>query len=111
MNTIIEEIKSAIGIPPDNLAFDSELVIGLNAAKGILVQQGVDELDITIDDATLWPTFNNDVVGELSKEYLRLKFKVVFDPIASETIQNTLAKYLAELEARIRHEIEEEADV
>jgi len=111
MSTIIEDVKMAMGIEPDNLAFDTELLFTINAAKTILIQQGVDELDINIDESTAWPTFNSDLVGELSKEYLARKARTIFDPTSSETIANTLDKYLAMLEARIRHEIEEIADV
>ena len=90
---------------------NNELLFGINAAKTILIQQGVSELDIDIDDSTVWPTFNSDLVGELSKEYIARKVRTIFDPTASETIASTMEKYVNMLEARIRHEIEEEADV
>lgn len=111
MSTILEDLRVSLGIPVDNLSFDTELLININAAKSTLVQLGVTELDISIDDTTTWPVFNVDVVGELSKEYLVVKVRTIFDSIPSETIQNTMAQHLKELESRIRHEIEEDADV
>lgn len=111
MSTILEDLRVSLGIPVDNLSFDTELLIGINAAKSTLVQLGVTELDITIDDTTTWPVFNVDVVGELSKQYLLINLRTIFDPIASETIQSTMDRRLKELESRIRHEIEEDADV
>lgn len=111
MSTIVEDVKMALGIEPDNLGFDGELLLTINASKTILIQQGVTELDIDIDETTSWPVFNSDLVGELSKEYLVRRVRIVFDPTASETISSTMEKYVNMLEARIRHEIEEEADV
>jgi hypothetical protein len=109
MTIIIEDVKKALAIDPDNLGFDGELYININAAKSTLVQLGVVELDITIDEETSWPVFNSDVVGEHAKQYLVLKVKSVFDPTASETIRSAFDAYMVELESRIVHELDEEA--
>lgn len=109
MTLIIEDIKRALSIEPNNLGFDGELYININSAKSILIQLGVDELDITIDETTSWPTFNSDVIGELAKHYMVLKVKTIFDPTASETIFKTLVDGMTALESRIVHEIDEEA--
>lgn len=108
MTLIIEDVKKGLAIEPDNLGYDGELYLNINAAKSALIQLGVDELDITIDETTEWPVFNSDVVGELSKEYLVLKVKTVFDPTASDTISRAFKNFLIELEARIVHQIDEE---
>ena len=107
MKTIVEQVKSSLGVPVDNFGFDEELMIHINAAKSTLIQFGVDELDIDIDDTTVWPVFNSDIVGELSKQYIVLRVRVIFDPIASETIAKQFNEWLGILEARINHEIEE----
>ena len=109
MSLIIEDLRGAIGIEPNNLGFDAELFPNINAVKSILVQLGVTELDITIDDTTSWPVFNSDVVGEFAKQYLILKLKRVFDPTASETIERAFKETIQEYEVRIVHELDEEA--
>ena len=109
MTLIIEDVKKALAIEPNNLAFDGELYININGAKSTLIQLGVTELDISIDEETSWPLFNSDVVGEFAKQYLVLKVKSIFDPTASETIQRAFAEVLKESEARIVHELDEEA--
>lgn len=109
MTLIIEDVKKALAIEPNNLGYDGELYININAAKSTLVQLGVVELDITIDETTSWPVFNSDVVGELAIQYLVLKVKYIFDPTASETIQRAYTETLKEYESRIVHEIDEEA--
>lgn len=109
MTLIIEDVKRALAIDPDNLAFDGELYVNINSAKSILIQLGVTELDISVSETTSWPTFDSDVVGELAKHYLVLKIKSIFDPTASETIQRTFSEGMSSLESRIVHEIDEEA--
>jgi len=109
MTLIIEDIRKAITIDSDNLGFDGELYINLNFAKSALVQLGVEEMNINIDGTTSWPVFNSDVVGELSKQYLVLKIKSIFDATASDTIRTTFKQAIEELEVRIIHEIDEEA--
>ena len=109
MSLIIEDVKRALAVEPTNLDFDGELYTNINAAKSILVQLGVIELDIDITSGTEWPVFNSDIVGELAKQHLVLKVKSIFDPTASETIGRAYESVIRELADRIVHEIDEEA--
>lgn len=108
-NLILGDIKATLGLLPDNLGFDLDLLIFLNSAKVSLVQLGVIEMEITIDETTEWPIFTNSTVGDLAKHYLNAKARQTFDPIASETIAKTISFSVSELEGRILHEIEENA--
>lgn len=111
MTTIIlENVKTSLGILPDNLGFDSELLMFINSAKSSLVQLGVAELDIAIDEETEWPTFPNAIVESTSKHYIHVKTRQTFDPVASETISRTMLAAANELEGRIAHEIAEVLD-
>ena len=109
MTLIAEDIRRALTIDANNLGFDGELYTQINTSKSILVQHGVDELNIDIDETTEWPVFNSDVVGELSKQYLVLKVKSIFDPTASDTIERSFTAVREELLDRITHELDEEA--
>lgn len=109
MTLIIEDVKKALAVEPNNLAFDGELYVNIGSAKAILIQLGVTELDIDVDETTSWPVFDSDVVGELAKHYMVLKVKSIFDPTASETIQRTFSEGMLSLESRIVHELDEEA--
>ena len=111
MVTILEDVKVALGILPDNLGFNSELLMYINSAKTNLVQLGVAELDILIDVATEWPTFPNESVEALSKHFINVKVRQTFDPIASATISDTISAAANEIEGRIAHEIAEVLDV
>ena len=108
---ILEDIKTSLGILPDNLGFDSELLMFINSAKSSLVQLGLSELDIDIDEETEWPTFPNRLLESLSKHYFHVKVRQTFDPTASESISKTISVAANELEGRIAHEIAEVLDV
>jgi hypothetical protein len=111
MTIILEDIKTSIGILPDNLGFDSELLMFINSAKSSLIQLGVVELDIEIDEETEWPEFPNGEMLSLSKHYISVKVRQTFDPIPSETISKTISSAAMELEGRIAHEVAEVLDV
>ncbi len=104
---ILENIKTTLGLLTDNLGFDLDLLIFLNSSKVNLVQLGVTEMEIDIDEKTEWPTFTNFLVGDLVKHYLNAKARQLFDPSASETIASTIDDSIIELEARLMHELEE----
>jgi hypothetical protein len=105
--TILEDIKTTLGLLPDNLGFDLDLLIFVNSAKVNLVQLGVTEMNIIIDEQTQWPAFTNSAVGDLTKHYINAKARQMFDPIASETIAKTINTSVVELEGRLLHELEE----
>lgn len=106
-NTILGDIKVSLGVMPDNLGFDLELIIFMNSIKVNLVQLGVIEMDIDIDESTSWPTFTNGTVGGLTQHYILVKARQAFDPTASETIAKTFETSVIELEGRLVHEVEE----
>ena len=107
---ILESVKTSLGILPDNLGFDSELLMFINSAKTSLVQLGLAEMDIDIDETTEWPTFPNSSIDSLGKHYIHVKVRQTFDPVASETISRTISAAVNEVEGRVAHEISEVLD-
>lgn len=104
---ILDTIKNGAGILQDNVGFDAELLLHINSAKSGLVQLGVTELNLAIDEETEWPVFGNDTVDGQVKLYMAVKVKSMFDPTASESINRVFANAITELEGRIAHEMEE----
>lgn len=104
---ILDDIKYALGILPGNDGFDEELLTYVNSYSASLVQFGLDEFDITIDEETLWPTLANLQLQALVKQYLVIRVKLMFDPSASETITRALEGSIPELVGRIQLIIEE----
>jgi len=111
MTIILEEVKISLGVDPDNLGFNSELLMFINSAKVSLVQLGLIEMDIDIDEETEWPEFPNSSIESLSKHYIHVRVRQTFDPSASETIARTMSSSANEVEGRIAHEIAEVLDV
>lgn len=110
MTIILEDIKIVLGILPDNLGFDPELLFFVNSAKANLVHLGVTEFDIDIDEATVWPTMGTEALTSFSRHYMATKTKQIFDPTASETIAKVVDAVLLELEGRINYEVQEIAN-
>jgi len=110
MTLILGDIKTSLGIMPDNLGFDFELLIFINSVKASLVHFGLIEFDIDIDEDTVWPTLGTESLTSFSKVYMLTKVKQTFDPTASETIAKVMAASILELEGRLTYEVEEIAN-
>lgn len=110
MTLILEDTKIVLGILPDNLGFDPELLLFINSVKATLVHLGVTEFDIDIDESTLWPTLGSEALTSFSKHYMAAKTRQTFDPTASETIAKIMSGSVVELEGRISYEVQEIAN-
>lgn len=109
--TILSDIKVACGVIPANLGFDPELLQIINSVKSAAVQIGVTEYaSVVIDDTTEWVPLSNSTLDGMAKEYLALRTRIIFDPIASESIRNSMTETIQELEGRIGHEVDEVQD-
>ena len=105
--TILDDVKYGLGIVPGNDGFDNELLMYTNGVGATLVQLGVGDYDISIDEETAWPALSNQQIEALVKQYTIIKVKLAFDPSANQAIANAMAGSLPELEGRIKLIIEE----
>jgi hypothetical protein len=105
--TILDDVKYGLGILPGNDGFDNELLMYINTVGAVLVQFGVSQYDIVIDDESEWPTLDNQQIEALVQHYTTIKVKLVFDPSANQTITTALEASLPELEGRIKLIVEE----
>ena len=105
--TILDDVKYGLGIVPGNDGFDNELLMYINAVGATLVQFGVIEYDISIDDETEWPVLDNQQIQALVKQYTIIKVRLVFDPSANQAITTALEGSLPELEGRIKLIVEQ----
>ena len=105
--TILEDVKSSLGVDVNNLGFDPELLMYVNSVRATLVQLGVSDLELeTITTETEWPVFDSLVLRDNVKHYIVLRVKESFDPIANQAIAETMSSQAAILEGRIAHEVE-----
>jgi hypothetical protein len=108
MGTILGDVKQAIGVDENNLGFDVELLIYINAIGSTLAQLGATEFDALVVDAnTNWPSMANGILDSHIKPYFVLRTRKLFDPIASETIAKSFNEHISEFEGRIAHELEQ----
>lgn len=100
--SILLSVKKSCGIAANYKAFDSDLILLINAALMDLGQLGF-QMGVRIEDeSTTW----NEVVGssvfyEGVKEYLCLKVKMAFDPPSSSFVLESYKEILRECEWRI----------
>ena len=103
---ILKTVKTILGVKENNLGFDEELLIYINAAGSILSNHGI-QLGLVGADTEFPSEFSDDLVGFL-KPYLALKVKMLFDPSASENITTIFEKNLTEIESRMISLVEKE---
>jgi hypothetical protein len=104
MDSILNSVKKALGLPPDYTAFDPELIMHINSALSTVTQLGVgpeEGFSIEDSDDTWSDFFEPDPRLDLVKTYVYLKVKLVFDPPANSFVVTSLEKQAEELGWRI----------
>lgn len=101
MESILTSIKKLLGIPEEDIHFDTDIIIHINSAFSRLHRLGVGTVDcFNIQDALpVWSEFTeednriNDV-----KTYVYLKVKLVFDPPLSSSVLEAMKATVNQLE-------------
>jgi len=105
MESILTSIKKLLGITEEYTHFDSDLIIHINTALGVLTQLGVGPTNgFSIEDEEdLWSDFiGEDHRLEFIKSYVHLKVKLIFDPPLSSAVIESIKETISELEWRIQ---------
>ena len=101
---ILESVKKVLGIAPENLVFDQDIVMHINSAFSVLHQLGVgpDEPFIIEDETATWSEFLGTERGVNSvKSYVYLRVRLLFDPPATSFALGAMEKQIEELGWRI----------
>lgn len=105
MDSILDSVKKALGIVPENTDFDDVLIIYINGILStILPQLGVGpENGYTIEDkGDEWADYISDLTNlESVKTYIALKVRLIFDPPTSSAVLESIKAMIAELEWRL----------
>lgn len=98
--SILRTIRKLIGPAEDYSYFDTDLIIGINAAFSRLCQLGVGpETPFKVTgEEEVWTDFMDDGYQEEIKQYVFLKTKLLFDPPANATIVNVYKEQIDMLE-------------
>jgi hypothetical protein len=102
-SSILNDVKQALGLLPENTAFDTDIIMHINTAISILTQLGVGPVtgyQITGEDNT-WDEFADDARLNAARSYIYLKVKLMFDPPATGFETAARERQIAELEYRI----------
>lgn len=105
-DSILDTIKELLPLSTDDNAFDTDLIILINAAFNSLARIGVGSFDnqfkITGSTET-WSEFIGDYGNiEAVKEYVYIRVKLAFDPPQSSAVMEELKHLLKEDEFTIQ---------
>ena len=105
-SSILTDIKDLIGIKnAEYTAFDTDIIVSINAAIGVLNQIGIGVEGFYVADATpTWADFlGEDRIGfQIVKQYIFLRTKIAFDSSTmSGTVMNAYQDMIKEYEYRL----------
>lgn len=107
--SILDSIRTAIGIEEENPDFDNDLIIHINSMFNFLTQCGVGPVEgFSISDETSkWSDFVTGTNFNMVKSYMILKTRLLFDPPASSFVLTAWKEEIAEIEWRLKEQAEE----
>lgn len=103
-DSILDSIKTALGISSDYAAFDLPVVMHINTAFSTLRHLGVGPQTgfVITDNTSLWSSYSTDMVLLASvKSYIYAKVKLLFDPPPNSFGLDAMQKMVEELEWRL----------
>lgn len=102
--SILTSIKKLLGIVESDTSFDAELIMLINSALMIIMQEwyGMDHaLRIEDKTATWEDMLGDDVDYEGVKQYIFIRVKLVFDPPSNSAVIEAMRKEMEDLEWRM----------
>lgn len=109
MDSILDEIKTLLGIDEKDLNFDRELIMHINSVLMVLAQLGVGPVTgfKIVGDTETWDSFLDDREDlEIIKSYVYLKVRLLFDPPQNSFLVESINKQIEEFEWRIQLQVE-----
>lgn len=112
-DSVLASVKKVIGVAPEDVSFDQELLIHINSVISILMQLGVcSEGSVVTDEFTTWDDLLSESPArgfiEFVKSYVALKVRSIFDPPSSSFVLDSLGRQIAELEWRLNCAVDPE---
>lgn len=102
--TIKKMLEGLVDADESDNVFDTELIIYINSAFGILRQLGIGPKEgfRIKDSSTTWGEFllDDDNLLESVKDYIHMKVKLKFDPPSSSAVMEAMKQSIAEYEWR-----------
>lgn len=111
MDSILNSVKSYLGLLGTDSAFDSDVLMAINAVMVVLNQLGVGpSVPFVVDDesSTWTDLLGEDSVGGI-REYVCMRVKLLFDPPTNTYVVQALNDQIDEFEWRIIAEVDKKA--
>ena len=113
MDSILRSVKKMLGVADGDNFFDEELIMYINSAFAVLTQLGVGPAEgFSIqDESSVWTDFVSDMtIVELTKSYMKLKVRLLFDPPTSSSVMDSINRMISEYEWRLNVQAYREED-
>lgn len=92
-NSILQDVREALNIGREVADFDTEIIMHINTALGILNQNGIGNVIFITDTTTTWEDFYDPMAVEGNKVFhmiplfITLSTKQIFDPPPPSTVE------------------------
>ena len=98
--SILNSVKTAIGLEPDYTEFDDDIIMHINSAFSILSGLGVGHKEgfRIVDSSTDWSAFYTDPRLDGIKTYVSMRVRSIFDPPTTSFAINANVEVMKELE-------------
>jgi hypothetical protein len=102
-DSILDVTKKILGLPPEQTAFDLEIITHINSIFTVLEQLGVGPSGgfFITDNTSKWSEFMGDEAINAVKSYMGLRVRLLFDPPATGPATDAITKQAEMLEWRL----------
>lgn len=102
-DSILDVTKKILGLPPEQTAFDLEIITHINSMFTVLEQLGIGKTGgfFITDNTALWSEFIEGEAINAVKSYMGLRVRLLFDPPATGPAIDAMTKQAEMLEWRL----------
>lgn len=108
-NSILSSIKKSLGLEPEVIQFDPDIIICINSILNVLTQIGVGPIKgFSIQsEVETWEDFiGEDKRLNMIKSYIIMKVKLMFDPPSIAAVLTSYQEMIKEYECRLSYQVD-----
>lgn len=107
-DSILDVTKKILGLPPEQTAFDLEIITHINSTFVVLNQLGIGPSGgfFITDNVTQWSAFIGTEAINSVKSYMGLRVRMLFDPPTTGPATDAMNKQAEMLEWRLHTHME-----
>lgn len=106
MSSILRDVKHALGVNPDDMTFDVELCLHINAALSVVHQIGLPVEPRCVDETLEWEMLYVGTHLDNVREIVVLQTRLAFDPASYSFVNSAHEKLLEESKVRLQYALE-----